>query len=621
MTLTCATAEGMADWIESLRASWRDRNELIMRERYLDILAVFAAGLLAFLIYADPAILNPFNISWLLLGDSATHLYGLLYFTRDPWSLPLGSLFSYGEGFPTSIVYTDSIPLLAIAIKVLATLTRTYPIFQPFGSWFLVCFILQAWFSFRLAKLFINKRSICVLIGFLACFSPPLLARGMAHEALMAHWLIIRALMLSLDEHAQQRALAVSWPLLLVVSLGVHVYIFFMCTALWAAANLRVILVRSSAYRTVVLSASSTISGVFISAYLYGYFMHTPKTKWGYGEYKLNFLAALNPMGWSMILPSFRDMTGGEYEGFNYFGLGILIVLLVASLRGCSDRPSPFQDKTLFVVLLIGSAIALTPYLHIGVLRRRTSLVLLIASALVLAYGLLPMRSIPGTGAFRHHMWRPIMSLTALLVGAGLAAVVFVPLIPDGAVGLVRASGRLFWPTWYFYFFLSCVLLARAVAWRHLCVLLVGCSLVQIVDLSAGMAPLRRDHFSVGGPADSVVFVSKHLTDTLRTALRGKRHLSILGDSPAPRGWEQLALLALQANAGIDKAYYARVPAAYDVAAATRLREVDDGLFRDDTVYLAYPNYRDRVTRGLAASGSAVNIAATDDYLVLWSRR
>jgi Family of unknown function (DUF6311) len=594
---------------------------MTIRERYFDFLAVFAAGFIAFLVYADTAILHPFNIEWMLRGDPAWHLCGLLYFIRDSWTLPLGTLFSYGEGFSTSVVYTDSIPLLAIAIKLLATLTRSYPIFQPFGLWFLLCFILQAWFSFRLAKLFIGERSTCVLIGFLACFSPPFLVRGFGHEALMAHWLIIWALVLTLDEHGQQKALAVSWPLLLVVSLGVHAYIFFMCVALWAAANLRVLLVRPSPCRRVVLSAAGTTSSMLVFAYLYGYFMHVQKAQWGYAHYKLNFLAPLNPMGWSIVLPSFRDMTGGEYEGFNYFGLGILIILLVASFRGSSDSPFRLGDKILFMSLLVGSAIALTPRLHIGVLRRRVSFGLLIAGALVFAYGLLPLCSIPGTGALRRHMWRPIMSLTALLVGAGLAAVVLVPLIPEGAVGLVRASGRLFWPTWYFYFFLSCVLLARAMAWRRMCVLLVGCSLVQIIDLSPLVASLNRDHFSVGSLDDRVVFVSRHLTDTLKNALAGKRHLSILADGTMPPGWEQLTLLALQANAGIDKASYARVPVAYEAAAAARLREVDDGLFRDDTVYLAYPNYRDRVNRALAQSGSAVRRAEAHDYLVLWSER
>jgi uncharacterized protein DUF6311 len=588
------------------------------RGGFLDFLAVSAVGLLAFLAYADKAILHPFNIAWIRRGDPVQHLDGLLYFIREPWTLPVGSLSSYGEGFSTSVVYTDSIPLFAIALKLLVTLTRSSHMFQPFGVWFLLCFILQAWFAFRLATLFVSERSTCVLIGFLTCLSPPFLIRGFGHESLMAHWLIIWALLLSLDPNGQIRALATSWPLLLVVSLGVHPYIFFICTALCAAANLRVLLLRPSPWRRVMLSAGCTIASVLAFAYLFGYFMHVVTARSGYQHYKMNVLAPINPMGWSIVLPSFRDMTGGEYEGFSYFGLGILILILIASLQRASAPSFFLGDKIMFISLLVLCAVALTPYLHIGALRRRTSLGLLVAGALVLAYGLFPIRVIPGTGALRRHMWRPIVSLIAFLVGAGLAAVVLVPLIPEEVLSLVRSTGRLFWPAWYFFVFLSCIVLARAMVWRRVCILLVGCALVQVVDLSPGLARINRDHFSAHSPGRAV-FVSQHLTDTLTRALVGKRRLSILADGPMPPGWEQLTFLALRTNVGIDKASYARLAVGYEAAATARLREVLDGLLRDDTVYLVYPNYRDRVDSGRAQLRSGVSRSEVDGYLVLWS--
>jgi hypothetical protein len=590
------------------------------RERYIDVLAVSAVGLLAFLAYADVAILNPFNIAWILHGDPATHLYGLLYFIRDPWTLPLGKLFSYGEGFSASIVYTDSIPLLAIVAKLISTATTSYGLFQPLGFWILLCFLLQAWFSFQLAKLFIVERSPCVLIGFLACLAPPLLLRGTAHESLMAHWLIIWALVLVLAEHAQQKALAVWWPLLLLVSLGVHAYIFFMCVGLWAAANVRVLLIRPSSYRRVAVLASGTILGIFVFAYLYGYFVPAAKGLWGYGHYKLNVLAPINPTGWSMVLPSFVDLAGDYFEGFNYFGPGILILLLGASLLGSPKSPFYLGHKILFVSLLVSTAFALTPRFNIGVYSRAASCGILIGVALVLAYGLLPKRTAWGAGALKRHMWRPLLSLTALMVGAGLSAVVLVPVVPERVVGLIRGSGRLFWPTWYFYFFLSCVLLARAMSWRRFCVLLIACSLVQLIDLAPTLSKLNRAHFALSSIEDRLLFVSRHLTNTLEHALTGKRHLSVLADGPMPRGWEQLTFLALRANAGIDKAYYARPPAAYEGSAAARLHEIDRGFFRHDTVYLVYPQYRERVDRAVAdsGSGSVVRRAEAGDYLIMW---
>jgi hypothetical protein len=211
-----------------------------------------------------------------------------------------------------------------------------------------------------------------------------------------------------------------------------------------------------------------------------------------------------------------------------------------------------------------------------------------------------------------------MISLTAFLTAAGFTALL-VPLIPERLLGLVRGSGRLFWPTWYFYLFLSCVFLASTLTRRRLALVLLFCSLLQILDLSPGIAWLNRERFGQTSLDERSVFVSRRLTDTLQNAQRGKRHLSVLATGMVPDGWEQLTLLALRAGAGIDKAFYARVPDAYDGAAAQRLREIDEGAFRDDTVYLVYPNYRDRVIRALARSPSLMTTAEVDDYLVLWS--
>lgn len=599
---------------------WSDY--VVVKERRLDFLAASLAGVLVFLACADPKILNPLNIAWLLEGDSATHLYGLLYFIRDPWTLPLGKVFSYGEGFSTSIVYTDSIPLLALVLKLFATIARTYPIFQPFGLWILLCFILQAYASFKLAKLLIPDRMACFLIAFLTCLSPPFLDRGFGHDSLMAHWLIIWALLLVLREKNRQASLLLSWPLLLVISLGVHPYIFLMCLALWAVANIHVLLIRASPVGKVLFSAGTSCSSLLFFAYLYGYFIGAPKGDSGYGYFKLNLLAPLNPMGWSIVLPSFQDLPGGEYEGFSYLGLGILLLLLTASLQPrAQSTSSPFglAGRLLFLSLVSTTAIALSPNLNIAIFSRRASLGLLGATALALAYGVWPRSSIAGAGALRDHLWRPLISLTALLTIAGFTALLLVPLIPDRVLGLVRASGRLFWPTWYFYLFLSCVVLAGTLSRRRLALVLLFCSLLQLVDLSPGIALLNRQRFARPTLDERSFFVSTRLTDTLQSALRGKRHLSVLATGMMPHGWEQLTLLALRASAGIDKAYYARVPSAYVGAAAQRLREIDEGAFRVDTVYLVYPNYRDRVMRALARTPSFMTTAEVDDYLVLWS--
>ena len=56
----------------------------------------------------------------------------------------------------------------------------------------------------------------------------------------------------------------------------------------------------------------------------------------GFGIYKLNLLSifdahnTLNKISWSWFLPDIELTTGEEGEGFNYLGLGQLIMLILS---------------------------------------------------------------------------------------------------------------------------------------------------------------------------------------------------------------------------------------------------------------------------------------------------
>jgi hypothetical protein len=135
------------------------------------------------------------------------------------------------------------------------------------------------------------------------------------------------------------------------------------------------------------------------------------------------------------------------------------------------------------------------------------------------------------------------------------------------------------------------------------------------------MARLNRDNFSVGRDEDRAMFVSRHLTDTIKDVLADKKRLSIIADGSVPHGWEPLVWLALLADVAIDKAPYARIPVAYEEVAAARLHEVQEGLFRKDTVYVVYPENRDSINRSVGESGSAVKSVEAGGYLVVWAER
>ena len=71
--------------------------------------------------------LNPFSVDWVWgSGDFEQHFIGWQFFLREPpLQFPLAKLNLYGDGIAQSIIFTDSIPIVAIPLKILAGQAET----------------------------------------------------------------------------------------------------------------------------------------------------------------------------------------------------------------------------------------------------------------------------------------------------------------------------------------------------------------------------------------------------------------------------------------------------------------------------------------------------------------
>ena len=74
-------------------------------------------GALAFLTVVGLPVLDPTNIAWLSEDDLAAHFMGWQFYRNGPFTNPIGLNPLYGLEISNSIVYSDSIPLLAIIFK------------------------------------------------------------------------------------------------------------------------------------------------------------------------------------------------------------------------------------------------------------------------------------------------------------------------------------------------------------------------------------------------------------------------------------------------------------------------------------------------------------------------
>ena len=84
-------------------------------------------GVIFFARTLGSALADPREIGWLMTTDWAQHYSGWAMFRSTPWSWPPGLMPEVWYPVGTSIVYTDSLPLLALLLKPLSGLLP-----QPF---------------------------------------------------------------------------------------------------------------------------------------------------------------------------------------------------------------------------------------------------------------------------------------------------------------------------------------------------------------------------------------------------------------------------------------------------------------------------------------------------------
>lgn len=411
-------------------------------------------GALAGLLIIGPLALDPSNIDWLKGNtDPTQHYLGWVFFRNSPWQWPLGLNPQYGLEISSSIVYSDAIPLLAITFKALSSWLSTP--FQYFGWWLLGCFILQAWFAFKLLDLITQSlliKSVAVLF-FLFC--PILLFRVGLHAALVGQFVLLAALYLNLrngENHIIKPGQAAYWATLLTCTVLIHFYLFVMVLALWACDWITRYTQASKghgAHRSLWQEAIVNTLCIGLAAWQAGYFVIGASSAGaeGYGLYRLTLQSLFDSNGWSYFLPEIANGFDAG-EGFAFLGTGAILLCLFAlwpllfSSRGKNLR----QDVN-------------------KVLSQYPLLALLLFAFTVFAL----------SNQISFSQW-----------------VISYPL-PDSVLKMasaLRSSGRVFWPVYYALLLLIIYLIVKAYSQPKAFLILATCAILQILDTSAGWKPI-----------------------------------------------------------------------------------------------------------------------------------
>lgn len=472
---------------------------------FADHLPPLLIGAAAFMLVTGGAILDPTFVDWLMRGgDAAQHWLGWQFFRQSPiFQWPLGANPGYGMEIGSSIVFSDSIPLLALFFKPFdAILPDT---FQYFGLWILGCFLLQSVFAWKLLGLFTANRSLRLLGCAFFLIAPAWLFRIRGHHALFAQWTLLAALLLYFSAQFSHRR----WTGLLSVTALIHAYLLAMVLAIYLADLVQRGWLRRLSITDAVRGA--LVAGLSVIAVMWaaGYFMlGTDTVPDGFGFYRMNLLSPFDPDAtWSALLPN-QNGGAGDYEGFNFLGSGMLALTLVAVfVTAVSKGPSGSGDMLP----------RMAPILAVSLL------LLLFAISNRVAIGGHEILSYPSPGPLGH------------------------------LADTFRSSGRFFWPLYYLGYLAIFYLLFTRIAAKPAAAICIVALLLQTVDSSAAGERIRTRFAQApqwSSPLRSAMW------DELAT--RYRKVVVVLPHNASP-GWAALSRYAADHAMTINTGYFARV--------------------------------------------------------------
>jgi hypothetical protein len=486
-------------------------------------------GLAAFLYITGGKILRPTHVDWLMQLDPAALWLGWQFFRHSPalqW--PIGASPDYGMEIGSSIVFTDSIPLLAFIFKPFSAFLPD--MFQYAGLWIFACFLLQSFFAWKLLTRFTRDRWLPVIASAFFTLAPIALWRLQAHYALFGHWVLLVALYF----YFFPRFSFLRWTALLAVAALIHAYLLAMAIAIWTADLWQRSREKELTPGTAIRYFFVTDIFVLLVIWGAGYLMigATPGTS-GFGFYRMNLLSLIDPeAGWSRLLRDQKQGTGDSYEGFNYLGLGMLGLGLIAGYEMVRNRKAVYSPKLLPLIILCAGLFIYAVSNHIGIGDRE-----------ILTYKLPP--------------------------------------IAESVANTFRCSGRMFWPVYYLIylsiFYLLFSNLERGLA-ITVCVVMLC---IQILDSSTPLRALRHK-FSHPPPWSSPMR-SPFWSDIAR---HYNKIIFVLPQN-APAVWMPLSRFAAIHRMAINTGYFARVDPEKERGARMQVAStIVDGQLSPDSLYV-----------------------------------
>lgn len=343
-----------------------------MKKININIVTALLGGIAFALIYGIK-ILNPLYTDWLLTGgDPSQHYLGWEFFRRSDWYFPFGLTDQLAYPLKTSVIYTDSIPIFAVFFKLFRSILPRQ--FQYFGIWGLLCFVLQGYYAAKILGERSSSKTVILAGSVFFIVSPIMVFRMYYHTALAAHWLILLAIYFYFKHEKEYRDIfkpVMQWGILGILIGSIHLYFVPMCGAILLGYILCSIWKERKVRIRFFYPGISFSVGLFLTIYLLGGFSSGADTGTNnLGLFSFNLNAFLNPMSYSTLLKNtslwnWPFYTQGQYEGFSYLGMGIILLCacgIVLMVKNIFRRRKPSVYQVMTVLMSIGLiALAVSP--------------------------------------------------------------------------------------------------------------------------------------------------------------------------------------------------------------------------------------------------------------------
>jgi len=488
--------------------------DLILPSIPVYLVSVFNVGMQA---------LNPRDISW-LASDNFTSYIAQVYYLSQPWHFPLGANHNYGLENATSLTYTGPNLFLLIPHKIF----NIDPSFQFFGFWILINIYLQVYVGMKIAARF--SKSVLVTFSFgMLMISPFLINRMQMHLWLISHFLILWAILILIKYHQNHQIdyWQVSW--LILCSYVINTYLLAMVGTILLSWVIYVLFLQRRKLSEILRLAVHILTPVtFCLLIVDGAFIMTAPYESArslltptYGAHPANFLTMLQgdtgisaklnsgwgdvPQQYSFFKLPFGHIEG-DYEGFTYLGLGLLILVaigLVVTIRENNIKKMYLQYWPYFLT-------------GIGVW--------LFATSYRIGFGSFELR-IP------------------------------FPLYGKYALSLFRTSGRFMWVLAYLLVIVALIGLTRFFGKRKLTVLLIVMLLIQVMDLAL---PERSRYAYLHDFKESPYIADGEESTKFAHISKGIETVRYWPQQNAPTGWGYVSFLAVKNNLATDGVYTSR---------------------------------------------------------------